>query len=98
MNALMKRYKESNFQLIAIPCNQFGFQEPGANHTEILHGLKYVRPGHGFQPSFPITKKVDVNGEKEIMLYTFLKVRARFIRMPLFQQSIFLIYSFYTQR
>jgi hypothetical protein len=49
-------------------------QEPGANGTEILNTLKYVRPGEGFEPAFPLTKKTDVNGENEDPLYTYLKV------------------------
>jgi len=49
-------------------------QEPGANGTEILHCLKYVRPGGGFKPNFELTAKVDVNGLKEHPLYSFLKV------------------------
>lgn len=56
-----------------MPCNQFGLQEPGANGTEILNTLKYVRPGHGFEPLCTLTEKVDVNGPKEHPLYTYLK-------------------------
>ncbi|KAK3106361.1 hypothetical protein FSP39_018486 [Pinctada imbricata] len=48
-------------------------EEPGWNGTEILDGIKYVRPGHGFVPAFPLTEKVDVNGENEHPLYTYLK-------------------------
>ncbi|KAJ8301974.1 hypothetical protein KUTeg_020961 [Tegillarca granosa] len=32
-------------------------QEPGANGTEILNTLKYVRPGRGFVPNFPLLEK-----------------------------------------
>jgi len=49
-------------------------QEPGANGTEILNSLKYVRPGGGFEPNFELTVKVDVNGPNEHPLYSFLKV------------------------
>ncbi|GIY14720.1 glutathione peroxidase 3 [Caerostris extrusa] len=48
-------------------------QEPGGNGLEILNGIQYVRPGNGFVPNFPIFQKIDVNGEKEHPLYTFLK-------------------------
>ena len=37
--------------------------------------LQYVRPGGGFVPNFPLTKKCDVNGDKEHPLFTFVKVR-----------------------
>ena len=43
--------------------------------NEIYNGLKYVRPGNGFEPKFPLFKKISVNGDKEDPMYTFLKVR-----------------------
>ena len=60
-------------EILAIPCNQFGLQEPGEN-SEILNGLKCVRPGGGFEPVFPVFTKMDVNGKNEDKLYTYLKV------------------------
>ena len=50
-------------------------QEPGMTANEIYNGLKYVRPGNGFEPKFPLFKKISVNGDKEDPMYTFLKVR-----------------------
>lgn len=35
---------------------------------------RYVRPGNGFVPNFPLFEKVDVNGDNEQALFTFLKV------------------------
>lgn len=61
--------------MIGIPCNQFKQEEPGANGTEIMNAIKYVRPGKGFVPNFPLMEKSDVNGENEIPLYTYLKSR-----------------------
>lgn len=49
-------------------------QEPGANGTEIMNSLKYVRPGNGFVPNFTMLEKVEVNGINEHPLYTYLKV------------------------
>jgi len=66
--------------MLGVPCNQFGWQEPGANGTEILNSLKYVRPGSGFQPNFQLTQKLEVNGENEHPLFTYLK---RFCPSPL---------------
>jgi len=63
-----------HLRIFGFPCNQFGVQEPGQN-SEILNGLKYVRPGNGFVPNFPLSKKLDVNGAKEHKLFTFLKSR-----------------------
>lgn len=49
----------------------FGILE---ENEEILNVLKYVRPGGGFVPKFPIFSKVEVNGLNEEPLFTFLKV------------------------
>mmetsp|Transcript_15052 Transcript_15052/g.26418 ORF Transcript_15052/g.26418 Transcript_15052/m.26418 type:complete len:144 (-) Transcript_15052:283-714(-) len=62
---------------MGFPCNQFGHQEPAANKTELLNGLRHVRPGSGFLPAFDIMGKGDVNGEKESSIYTYLKERCR---------------------
>ena len=49
-------------------------QEPGGTGAEILNGIKYVRPGGGYVPQFMMFEKIDVNGDKEHPLYTYLKV------------------------
>ena len=78
LNALMKEFStgkyKCGFSVLAFPCNQFMYQEPGANSKEILNGLKFVRPGNGFQPQFPLFQKIQVNGKDEDQIYTFLKV------------------------
>ncbi|KAI8795059.1 glutathione peroxidase-like isoform X1 [Biomphalaria glabrata] len=48
-------------------------QEPGANGTEIMNGIKYVRPGGGFVPNFQLFEKIEVNGVNEHILYIYLK-------------------------
>uniref|UniRef100_A0A8D2CX61 Glutathione peroxidase n=1 Tax=Sciurus vulgaris TaxID=55149 RepID=A0A8D2CX61_SCIVU len=72
LNALQEELKPFGFVVLGFPCNQFGKQEPGDN-TEILPGLKYVRPGGGYTPNFQLFEKGDVNGEKEQKVFTFLK-------------------------
>uniref|UniRef100_A0A914WBD8 Glutathione peroxidase n=2 Tax=Plectus sambesii TaxID=2011161 RepID=A0A914WBD8_9BILA len=71
-NQIMER--NPGVQILAFPCNQFHMQEPGRN-DEILHGLKHVRPGGGWEPSanVHIYGKIEVNGEHEHPMYTFLK-------------------------
>ena len=49
-------------------------QEPAWNGIELMNGVKYVRPGGGFVPNFPLTLKSDANGANEHKLYTHLKV------------------------
>ena len=68
------RVDSCGLKIIGFPCNQFGFQEPAANKNELLNGLKYVRPGHGFVPNFPLFEKREVNGAKEDEIYAFFKV------------------------
>uniref|UniRef100_A0A2K5KGE1 glutathione peroxidase n=1 Tax=Colobus angolensis palliatus TaxID=336983 RepID=A0A2K5KGE1_COLAP len=70
--ALQEELKNFGVVVLAFPCNQFGKQEPGTN-SEILLGLKYVRPGSGFVPNFQLFEKGDVNGENEQKVFTFLK-------------------------
>lgn len=73
MNALIEN--NPGLEALGIPCNQFGMQEPGANVTEILNGVMYVRPGRGFVPNFHMSAKTEVNGANEHPLYTFLKAQ-----------------------
>lgn len=76
MNALKAKVEaklgKDKFEIVAFPSNIFGKQEPGGN-SEILPGLKFVRPGSGYVPNFLMTEKGDVNGDYEHELFTFLK-------------------------
>ncbi|RWS21077.1 glutathione peroxidase-like protein, partial [Leptotrombidium deliense] len=47
--------------------------EPSTKASEILNGLKYVRPGNGFEPNFMLTERIDVNGDSGHMMYDFMK-------------------------
>jgi len=69
--ALHDKYAE-NFAVLAFPCNQFGFQEPG-QPREILNGIRYVRPGNDFQPTFDMFRKIKVNGNDQHPLFHYLK-------------------------
>jgi hypothetical protein len=53
----MGKYEASGLSTLGTPCGDFANQEPGGN-DEILAGLKYVRPGNGFVPAFPLMQKV----------------------------------------
>lgn len=65
---LWDKYRSQNFVIIAFPCNQFGNQEP-LSDLEILNQCRNI-----FNVTFPIMKKIDVNGDDESPLYTFLKL------------------------
>jgi len=74
MNALINTLPPSRFAILAFPCNQFGHQEQGKNASEILNGLKYVRPGGGFEPhpDMVMFKRCDVNGPEREPVYKYL--------------------------
>lgn len=72
INALANYFKDQDFVIIGFPCNQFGLQEPGEEH-EIMNGIQYVRPGSGFIPKMTLFQKLEVNGDTESTIYTFLK-------------------------
>lgn len=72
LEAMYKRLKDNGFEILDIPCNQFGNQTPGTDEeiTEFCQ-LK-------FGTDFPQFKKSDVNGENELPLYTWLKSQKGF--------------------
>lgn len=47
---------------------------PSEVNHETLNLLKYVRPGGGFVPKFPVFGKIEVNGLNEEPLFAYLKV------------------------
>ncbi|CAK8686966.1 unnamed protein product [Clavelina lepadiformis] len=74
MNALLQQNSHLPVTVLAFPCNQFGLQEPGKN-DEIINGIKYVRPGHGYVPDEKIYffSKTKVNGMNENPLFSNVK-------------------------
>ncbi|KAF8976860.1 peroxiredoxin hyr1 [Entomortierella lignicola] len=67
LEQLYQSYKDRGFVVIGFPCNQFGKQEPGTNE-EIE---SFCKANYGV--TFPIMDKIDVNGNEEDPVYTFLK-------------------------
>ncbi|CAG98093.1 glutathione peroxidase GPX2 [Kluyveromyces lactis] len=67
LEALYKKYEDKGFIVLGFPCNQFGHQEPGTDE-EIS---QFCQLNYGV--SFPILKKVDVNGSEADPVYDFLK-------------------------
>ena len=63
LEELHERYKDRGFTVLGVPCNQFAGQEPGtaeeiATFCSTTYGV-----------TFPMTEKVDVNGEDRHPLY-----------------------------
>lgn len=71
MNALADKFGDS-LTVLGFPSNQHGHQTQEKDF-ELLNMLKFVRPGNGYEPNFPIMSKVEVNGEGESQIFTFLK-------------------------
>ena len=70
LEALYQKYKDAGLVVIGFPCDQFAHQEPGTD-TEIEQFCQI-----NFGVTFPLMKKIEVNGENEHPLYTFLKREA----------------------
>ncbi|HAZ80149.1 MAG TPA: glutathione peroxidase [Porticoccaceae bacterium] len=71
LQALHERYNEKGLTIIAIPCNQFGAQEPGNNESI----QEFCQLNYGL--SFPVMAKVDVNGANQHPLYKYLTKQAK---------------------
>lgn len=66
---LYEKYKDSGLVVMAFPCDQFAHQEPG-NDDEIASFCQI-----NFGVTFPLMKKVDVNGKDASPVFKFLKDR-----------------------
>lgn len=64
---LFEKYNDRGFEILDFPCNQFASQAP-ENDQEIDSFCSL-----NFGTKFDRFQKIDVNGEKEDPLYTFLK-------------------------
>ena len=64
---LYEKYSEEGFVILDFPCNQFGNQAPGSNE-EII---SFCDSRYGI--TFPVFSKIEVNGENEEPLFTYLK-------------------------
>ena len=64
---LYEKYQSQGLEILDFPCNQFGHQAPGSD--EEITDFCQSRYGVTFRQF----KKIEVNGEGEEPLYTFLK-------------------------
>src|SRR4029450_5971996 len=63
LEQLHEQYAERGFSVLGVPCNQFGAQEPGSAE-EIA---TFCSTNYGI--TFPMTEKVEVNGDGRHALY-----------------------------
>ncbi|MFN3820155.1 glutathione peroxidase [Blastomonas sp.] len=67
LEALHREFKDRGFEVLGFPCNQFGAQEPGdAEEIRNFCSLTY-------DVTFPLSKKIAVNGEEADPLWKYLK-------------------------
>ena len=67
---LYQRYKDKGLVIIGFPCDQFAHQEPGSDEQI----AEFCRLNHGV--TFPLMKKIEVNGPNEDPVFTWLKEAA----------------------
>ena len=67
LEELYEKYRDQGLEILDFPCNQFGEQAPGTD-AEISEFCAI-----NFGVSFKQFSKIEVNGENEAPLYTYLK-------------------------
>ena len=72
LEALYKRYHDKGFEILDLPCNQFGGQSPESD----AETTEFCQLNYGTE--FPQMKKCEVNGANELPLYTWLKSQQGF--------------------
>lgn len=70
LQSLYDQYSERGLEIIAMPCNQFGGQEPGTN-AEVQ---EFCQLNYGL--SFPVMGKVKVKGSDQHPLFAYLTTEA----------------------
>jgi len=70
LEALYRKYQDRGFAVLGFPCNQFLSQEP-ASDAEIASFCST-----SFDVTFPLFKKIDVNGDNTHPVYRYLKSSA----------------------
>jgi glutathione peroxidase len=67
---LYQKYKDRGLVIIGFPCDQFAHQEPGSDEQI----AEFCRINHGV--TFQLMKKIEVNGQNEDPVFTYLKSAA----------------------
>ncbi|CAI4060350.1 hypothetical protein SUVZ_04G4530 [Saccharomyces uvarum] len=67
LEELYKKHQDKGFIILGFPCNQFGKQEPGSDEQI----GEFCQLNYGV--TFPIMKKIEVNGNSADPVYNYLK-------------------------
>ena len=70
LQELYSKLRESGFEILAFPCDQFAHQEPGSDQE--IQTFCQTR----FGVTFPVFRKIEVNGKNADPLFKHLKDRA----------------------
>lgn len=70
LQTLHERYADQGLAVVGFPCDQFAHQEPGSDE-EIATACQV-----NFGVTFPLSTKVDVNGDGTHPVFRFLKAKA----------------------
>jgi len=81
LEALYAKFRGEGFEILDFPCNQFGAQAPGT--IEEIHQFCTSK----FNIQFAQFDKIEVNGEGESPLYSYLKARQGFAGFDLNDKS-----------
>ena len=71
LEELNRKYRDKGLVILGFPCNQFAQQDPWSD--EEISNFCQVNYGVTFQ----MMKKIDVNGENESPIYTYLKEKTK---------------------
>ena len=72
LEEIYEKFKDSGLEVLDFPCNQFGQQAPESE--EEYHSFCQLN----YKTKFPQFAKCDVNGEKELPLFKWLKSKKGF--------------------
>ncbi len=72
LEKLYKKYHDKGFEILDFPCDQFGHQAPGTDDE--IHSFCTSK----YNTSFDQLKKIEVNGENEEKIFTYLKATQPF--------------------
>ena len=67
LEALYEKYHDKGLEILDFPCNQFGHQAPGEDNE--IHEFCTGK----YRTQFDQQKKIEVNGENEDPIYTYIK-------------------------
>ena len=70
LEKLYEMYHEKGLEILDFPCNQFGHQAPGDNDE--IHEFCTAK----YNTQFDQLDKIEVNGDNESPIYTFLKANS----------------------